>query len=97
MPQMFSVIKKVTTKTGTQLDDIFIQSSTIVPRLSQAFGLSPSELGSLSNLVAAGQFVTKSENFMIRSSAQLDHREEKTMIVAVVDRSGRIKYWNQES
>jgi len=81
---------------GTGDDDIFIQTAAIVPRLSQSFDLSPSELGSLSNLVAAGHFATKSENFMIRSSAKLNHRDEMTTIVAVSDRTGKIKYWHGE-
>lgn len=81
---------------GTGDDDIFLQPSTIVARLSQSFDLSPSDVAALSNLVAEGQFVTKSENFMIRSVAQLNHRKEQMTIVAVADRTGRIKYWREE-
>ena len=81
---------------GTGDDDIFIQPTTIVSRLSQSFNLSPSEVGSLSNLVAAGQFVTKSENFMIRSEGKLSYRKGQTTIVAVADRTGQIKYWQEE-
>jgi len=82
---------------GTGDDDIFLQESTIVARLSQSFDLSPSELGSLSNLVAAGKFTVKSENFMIQSVAKLDHRKGQTTIVAVSDRTGKIKYWREET
>ena len=81
---------------GTGDDDIFLLSSTIVPRLSQVFSLSPSELGTLSNLVAEGRFVTKSEHFTIRSIARLDYREDQKVIFAVADRTGRIKYWREE-
>jgi len=82
---------------GTGDDDIFLQVSTIVSRLSQSFDLSPSELGSLSNLVAAGKFTVKSENFMIRSIAKLNHSEKQTTIIAVADRTGKIKYWYEET
>jgi len=82
---------------GTGDDDIFLQVSTIVSRMSQSFDLSPSELGSLSNLVAAGKFTIKSENFMIRSIAKLNHLEKQTTIVAVSDRTGKIKYWREET
>jgi general secretion pathway protein K len=82
---------------GTGDDDIFIQPSAIVSRLSQSFNLSPSELGALSNLVAEEQFVTKSENFMIRCVAQLNYQKGQTAIVAVTDRTGQIKYWSEES
>jgi len=82
---------------GTGDDDIFLQVSTIVSRLSQSFDLSPSELGSLSNLVAAGKFSIKSENFMIRSIAKLNHLEKQTTIIAVADRTGKIKYWREET
>jgi len=81
---------------GTGDDDIFLQPATIVPRLSQAFDLSPSDVSALSNLVSAGKFVTKSENFMIRSVSELDHLEGQTTIVAVADRTGQIKYWREE-
>lgn len=81
---------------GTGDDDIFIQQSSIVSRLSQSFDLSPSEVASLSNLVSTGTFVTKSENFLIQSSAKLDYRDNLTTIVAVADRTGKIKYWREE-
>ena len=82
---------------GTGDDDIFLLEATIVARLSQSFGLSPSELGSLSNLVAAGAFTVKSENFMIQSVAKLKHLKHQTTIVAVSDRTGKIKYWREET
>ncbi|MCK5082741.1 MAG: hypothetical protein KAR31_07520, partial [Candidatus Omnitrophica bacterium] len=73
-----------------------LQSATIVPQLSQVFDLNPSDLASLSNLVAAGKFTTKSENFMIRSVGELDHKKGRTTIVAVAERTGQIKYWREE-
>ena len=82
---------------GTGDDDIFLQESTIVARLSQSFDLSPSEVASLSNLVTAGQFTIKSENFMIRSVARLNHLEDETVIIAVSDRTGKIKYWREDT
>ena len=82
---------------GTGDDDIFLQESTIVARLSQSFDLSPSEVASLSNLVATGQFTIKSENFMIRSIAKLNHLDDQTIIIAVSDRMGRIKYWREDT
>jgi len=81
---------------GTGDDNIFIQPSTIVARLSQLFDLSPSEIASLSNLVSIGQFVTKSENFMIRSTGKLVYRDRQTLIIAVADRTGKVKYWHEE-
>jgi len=81
---------------GTGDDDIFLQTSTIVSRLSQMFDMSPSEIASLSNLVAAGQFTTVSENFMIRCTAELDYQSDQMTITAVSDRSGKIKYWREE-
>jgi len=81
---------------GTGDDDIFLQSTTIVPRLSQVFDLGLSDVSALSNLIAAGKFVTKSENFMIRSVSELNGLEGQTTIVAVADRMGQIKYWREE-
>jgi len=81
---------------GTGDDNIFLQPSTIVSRLSQAFNLSPSEIASLSNLVSVDQFSVKSENFMIHSVGQLGHRKGQTTILAVSDRTGQVKYWREE-
>jgi type II secretory pathway component PulK len=81
---------------GTGDDDIFLQAATIAPRLSQTIDLSPSDMGVLSNLVASGKLTTKSENFMIRSVGELDHKEGKATIVAVAERTGQIKYWHEE-
>jgi len=81
---------------GTGDDDIFLQSTTIVPRLSQVFDLPSDDIAALGRLVSAKQFVTKSENFMVRSVGTLNHKEGQTAIVAVADRMGKIKYWREE-
>lgn len=81
---------------ATSDDEIFLQTATIVPRLSQLYDLSPSDISDLSNLVAEGKFTVKSENFMIHSVGQLDTKKGQTTIVAVADRTGRIKYWREE-
>ncbi len=81
---------------GTADDDIFLQAATVIPRLSQVFDMVPSDISVLSNLIASGQFVTKSENFMIRSTAKLDNKKGQTTIVAVAERTGKIKYWREE-
>jgi general secretion pathway protein K len=81
---------------GTADDDIFLQPATIVPRLSQSFDLAPSDISVLSNLIATGQFVTMSGNFMVRSSAALSNKKGQTTIVAVVERTGQIRYWREE-
>ena len=38
-----------------------------------------------------------SENFMIRSTAMLSHLKAETTIIAVSDRTGKIKYWYEET
>ncbi len=82
---------------GTGDDDVFLQTATIIPRLSQVFDLAPSDISVLSNLVATGKFVTKSENFMIRSTAQLERKKGQTTIIAVAERTGQIKYWHEQT
>lgn len=82
---------------GTGDDDIFLQTATIVPRLSQVFDLSPSDISALSNLVAEGRFTTTSNNFMIRSVGRLARKKGQTAIVAVAERNGKIKYWREET
>jgi type II secretory pathway component PulK len=81
---------------GTADDDIFLQAATIVPRLSQAFSLGPSDVAALSNMVAGGQFQVNSEYFRIDSAAELSGLKGKTAIVAVADRTGKVVYWHEE-
>jgi type II secretory pathway component PulK len=81
---------------GTGDDEIFLQPATIVPRISQVFNLAPKDISVLSDLVASGRFVTRSNNFMIRSTAMLKGKKGQTTIVAVAERTGRITYWREE-
>jgi hypothetical protein len=33
---------------------------------------------------------------MVRSAGKLDYKDKQTVIEAVVDRTGKIKYWREE-
>ena len=79
---------------GTTDDNFFETTSNIVPKLSQFCHLNDSEISRFSNLVE-NSLVTKSNNFAIRSVANLNQREHKKEIVCVVNRAGRILRWQE--
>ncbi|MFC1666926.1 general secretion pathway protein GspK [Candidatus Omnitrophota bacterium] len=80
--------------TGTIDDNIFDAHSRIVPKLSQYFHLSDSEVAQLTRVVDHS-LVTRSENFMIRSVAKLNNRKNTTEVDCVVNRDGKILYWHE--
>ena len=79
---------------GTVDDNVFKVHSEIVPGLSQFAHLSDSEIAELSRIVE-NNLVINSNNFMIRCIARLHNRKNIHEVICVVDRSGRILYWNE--
>jgi general secretion pathway protein K len=79
---------------GTDDDNIFQTTSEIVPRLSQEYSLSISEVAQLSAVVSES-LTTSSSNFLARSVAKLNNRENTTEIISVFDRNGKILYWQE--
>ncbi|MFH0796388.1 MAG: hypothetical protein V2A65_04940 [Candidatus Omnitrophota bacterium] len=78
---------------GTPDDNVFT-SPDVVATLNQFVVLGPDEISQFSNL--AGRFTTASNNFMIKSIARLNNRNDSYAIVAVCNRKGQIKYWREE-
>lgn len=83
---------------GTYDDNVFSAPTHIVNELSQMVTLDAIETTELSSRVERSYFNTKSNYFMIHSSAKLDKdaRGPEMEIVAVVDRQGRLKYWREK-
>ena len=79
---------------GTSDDNIFDTSSNIVPKLSQSFHLSDSEIAQLSAIVEQ-YLVTNSNNFMARCSAKLNGKKKSSEVIAVINRSGKILSWEE--
>ena len=79
---------------GTEDDNIFQSGVDIVPKLSQTFELSSSEVALLSN-IASQSLTTNSEKFTIRSIANLKNKNNKLTSTCVVDREGKILYWQE--
>lgn len=75
-------------------DNIFDTAPNIIPKLSQLYPLSGSELVKLS-AIADQYLVTNSENFMIKAVAKLNNRRDTVELVCVVNRSGNILYWRE--
>lgn len=73
---------------------IFDTPSNIVPRLSELAPLSPSEL-TIVSAIAEQNLCTASDNFMIHCIARLPNRKNDLGITCIVDRSGKILYWNE--
>jgi len=87
---------------ATADDNVFTQSSNILSQLSQFCALTPDELALLSRLISDGNLYTRSDNFMIKSSAQLKSESVRGSgssagtITCVFKRDGRIRYWHEE-
>ena len=78
---------------GTIDDNVFDKHSTIVPKLSQFAHLSDYEVAQLSRTIDC--LVTKSDHFMIKSTAKLSNRRNTAKVTCVIDRSGKILYWQE--
>lgn len=78
---------------ATADDNIFKQQSGIVAILSQSYHLSASEVARLSNLVSTQKVSTDSNNFMVKSIAKLDNRQIETEVISIINRDGKILYW----
>ncbi|MCX5694080.1 MAG: type II secretion system protein GspK [Candidatus Omnitrophica bacterium] len=79
---------------GTLDDNVFVSGAEIVPKLSQAYAFSPSQIEQL-NQVAVSFLAVSSNNFLIRSTARLNARYSLT-VSSVVRRDGRIIYWRED-
>ena len=79
---------------GTLDDNVFVANSEIVPRLSQAYPFSVSQIEQL-NGVAVLSLSVSSDNFLIRATAKLNARNSLT-VTSVVKRNGKILYWRQD-
>lgn len=73
---------------------VFESSSDIAPKISQFYHLSPSELLQVS-AIAEQMLTTSSDNFMVKSTAMTANRKITFEIISVIDRKGKILYWNE--
>lgn len=79
---------------GSYDDNVFESNSQILPKLSQTYALSDSELAELSR-ISEKYLVVNSGNFMINCIAKLRTAKNTLSIVCVSDKSGRILYWSE--
>ena len=79
---------------NTSDDNIFDIPTNIIPKLSQSYSLSDSEVAQLSTV--ADQFLCTDANyFMIKIKAGLNNRKNSLEAISVVDRKGNILYWHE--
>lgn len=79
---------------GTIDDNVFDAPSSIVPKLSQSYHLSDSEVAQLS-VVVDQYLVTNSNNFMVKAIAKLNNSKNTARLICVVNRSGKVLYWQE--
>jgi hypothetical protein len=79
---------------GTLDDNVFVSSSDIFPRLTQAYAFSAVQIEQLNRVVTLSLGVS-SNNFSIRAIAKLSGRISLT-VSSVVKREGKILYWRQD-
>lgn len=79
---------------GNADDIIFDLPGNIVPKISQSYHLSVSEIARLSVIIDR-DLTTKSSFFSIKSIASLNNRKDTVETTCVVDRGGKILYWQE--
>ena len=80
---------------GTADDNFFEDTSTIALKISDTVNLSQAEQAQINNIVSAGAIATSSANFMVRSFAVLGRSKFNHEVIAVINRKGKILYWNE--
>ncbi|MDD5129679.1 MAG: type II secretion system protein GspK [Candidatus Omnitrophica bacterium] len=78
---------------GTSDDNVFVASSEIVPRLSQAYTFSPSQIEQLSG-VAVLFLSVNSNNFLVKAAARLKGNDS-LVVCSIIKRNGKIIYWRE--
>ena len=88
--------KIISFRTGdkTKAPEAFTAVSEIVPKLSQLFHLSESDIASLSAVVER-YLTVSSNNFTGYLAARLPNRVNSLKIVSVIDKTGKILYWRE--
>jgi type II secretory pathway component PulK len=79
---------------GTGDDNIFLSVSEIAPKIAQLCRLNEQQLAQVSVIVQEN-LTTKSSNFMVKCIANLNKRTNFTKVECIINRSGKIFYWNQ--
>jgi type II secretory pathway component PulK len=80
--------------TGTADDNFFEAAAGILTKLSQFYHFNETEIAQLT-AVSEGYLATNSENFMIKSSVRLNNKKRASEGVCVVNKEGRILYWQE--
>lgn len=78
---------------GTSDDNFFDMASNIVPKLSQVYHLSDTQIAELSQV--AGFLTTSSNKFMARCTAKLPPGKNTAEVTCVIDREGKILSWQE--
>ncbi len=79
---------------GTADDTIFDTPGNIVPKISQSYRLSDSEVAQLSVIVDQN-LATEANYFFIKNTARLNNRKNTIETTCVVNRDGKILYWRE--
>jgi general secretion pathway protein K len=80
---------------ATSDDNFFESVSDLATKINEAGNLSQAEQAQINNVISEGSITTKSVNFMVRSSATLGKSKFSHEVIAVINRKGRIFYWNE--
>ncbi|MCX5708988.1 MAG: general secretion pathway protein GspK [Candidatus Omnitrophica bacterium] len=80
---------------ATADDNFFENVSELATKINEAGNLSQAEQAQINNVTSESSITTKSVNFMVRSSATLGNSKFSHEVIAVINRKGRILYWNE--
>ena len=80
---------------GTKDDRVFNDVTAVAADLGKVYALGPDEQKSFGDFLQSDIFRVNSENFLIRSVAQIPNRTDELTVVCVVERYGKIKRWHE--
>ncbi len=80
---------------ATADDNFFQDTSDIAGKINDTGNLSQAEQAQINNIISEGLITTESANFMVRSLATLGRSKFSHEVIAVINRKGRILYWNE--
>ncbi len=80
---------------GTADDDSFEAIDDLSAKLSDTNNLSQAEQAQVNNINSLGLVTTKSANFTVKSRATLGRSKFVYEVICVVNRQGKILYWNE--
>jgi type II secretory pathway component PulK len=78
---------------GSDDDNMFVETSGIIPTLNQKYPLNKAESNQLASIIE--QYLTVNSHYFTVKSVVAPKKRNSSMLVCVIDRKGKIIYWHE--